>query len=137
MRKFMSRVPGFDSLLIMIHSLLREPAERIDSIRWTIVEHLTQFGLHDMWDEADVMMSDSFQDPAKGICSLLPLNENTFERLEQYAVMYNNWNVYDYLLTSARQWVPAYRTNALLARARMVFQDAYIPQTWLEIPQMQ
>jgi len=50
--KFLSRCPGFDSLRIMVLALLAEPTERIDTIRWTIVEHLAQFGMHDMWDEA-------------------------------------------------------------------------------------
>ena len=59
--KFVDKVPGFDSLRIMVLALLHEPSERIDTIRWTIVEHLAQFGLHDMWDEADQMMTDSFQ----------------------------------------------------------------------------
>lgn len=130
LRKFISRVPGFDSLIIMILALLAEPSERIDAIRWTIVEHLAQFGLTDMWDEADHMMQDCFQDREKGLFAHLPLTENTFERLEQYACMYHNWHVYDYLLTTARHLVPAYRTAALLVRARMVFQDAYIPATW-------
>jgi hypothetical protein len=132
--KFADKVPGFDSLRIMVLALLNEASERIDTIRWTITEHLAQFGLHDMWDEADKMMTDSFQDPVNGFISFLPLNENTFTRLEQYACMYHNWHVYDFLLTKARHLVPQFRTGALLVRARMVFQDAYIPQTWLQLP---
>ena len=52
-------------------ALLHEPTERIDTIRWTIVEHLAQFGLHEMWDEADQMMSDGFKAEhcAEGHCT--------------------------------------------------------------------
>merc|ERR1712159_740218 len=129
MRKFVNRVPGFDSLMIMVHTVLAEPQERVDAIRWTIVEHLQQFGLNDMWQEADTMLADCFQD-AGGICALLPQNENTFARLEQYAMFYHNWHVYDFLLTKLRHLVPEYKSAELLQRARMVFQESYIPQTW-------
>jgi hypothetical protein len=130
MKKFVKTVPGFDSLMLMVHTLLAEPTERIDAIRWTIVEHLAQFGLNDMWQEADAMMADCFQDAQTGICGLLPQTEQTFERLEQHACVYHNWQVYDFLLTKMRHLVPEYRTAALLARARMVFQEAHIPETW-------
>ena len=150
------------------------------------MEHMAQFGMHDMWDEADQMMTDGFSDQAlqhpltpphttphqtddrarplrkwailswqeHGFTRFLPLNEATFTRLEQYACIYHNWHVYDFLLTKertprppscreahtlphppgqARHLVPPFRTAALLVRARMVFQDAYIPQTWLQV----
>lgn len=132
--KFLPRIPGFDSLRIMVLALLHEATERIDTVRWTIVEHLAQFGMHDMWDEADQMMTDGFADEKHGFSSFLPLNEATFTRLEQYACMYHNWHVYDFLLTKARHLVPPFRVGALLVRARMVFQDAYIPQSWLHLP---
>jgi len=99
--KFQARLPGFDSLRIVILALLNDPSERIDTVRWTIVEHLAQFGMHDMWDEADQMMTDGFADEEHGFFVFLPLNEANFTRLEQYACMYHNWHVYDYLLTKA------------------------------------
>jgi len=45
------------------------------------------------------MMNDGFSDPGFGFTRFLPLNEGTFTRLEQYACMYHNWHVYDFLLT--------------------------------------
>eukprot|EP00658_Telonema_sp_P-2_P008757 TRINITY_DN1330_c0_g1_i9.p3 TRINITY_DN1330_c0_g1~~TRINITY_DN1330_c0_g1_i9.p3 ORF type:complete len:107 (+),score=27.06 TRINITY_DN1330_c0_g1_i9:196-516(+) len=47
--KFRPRVPGLDSLLMMLVSALQDPNERVESLRWTIVEHFSLFGMHEAW----------------------------------------------------------------------------------------
>lgn len=128
--KYRDRVPGFDSLLFMLISLLCEPTERIDTLRWTVVEHFSQFGTHDAWEIADEIVNNLLSDRTE-LFNYLPLNESTFERLEQFTSVYHNWHAYDLLLTHLCKMAPRYRTAALLARARLVFQEEYIPVAWL------
>jgi len=125
--KFRSRVPGLDSLLVTMLTMLQDPNERIESLRWTVVEHFGLFGMHDAWQEADEMLSDMFAQP-QHLFQYVPLDHRTFDRLEQFAYMFHNWHVYHLLLTTLQHTVPKYRTEALLARAKMVFQEEHTLQ---------
>eukprot|EP00658_Telonema_sp_P-2_P008756 TRINITY_DN1330_c0_g1_i5.p2 TRINITY_DN1330_c0_g1~~TRINITY_DN1330_c0_g1_i5.p2 ORF type:complete len:391 (+),score=106.70 TRINITY_DN1330_c0_g1_i5:251-1423(+) len=122
--KFRPRVPGLDSLLMMLVSALQDPNERVESLRWTIVEHFSLFGMHEAWQEADEMISDLFAEP-EHLFKYVATNARTFDRFEQYAYMFHNWHVYHLLLTALHNTVPKYRTEALLARAKMVFQEEH------------
>jgi len=125
--KFRSRVPGLDSLLLTMVSMLQDTNERIESLRWTVVEHFGLFGMHDAWQEADEMLSDIFSQPQQ-LFQYVPADHRTFDRLEQFAYMFHNWHVYHLLLTALQDTVPKHRTEALFARAKMVFQEEHTSQ---------